>query len=482
MGCRFFGGRSQEFQYIIEVACVHLSNFCWIMRVDESGDAIGMLQMWSLQEAHTHSYTIRVWVAARRIKLACKWYRFVVVVLTSQLITKSFGWEPKVSEEHAGYFVCCFTFIFLPDTDKCSRTFRGTHVNDTLTLQHLWQFSHLQNIILVFFSEKKGTPEKTPFIHSHFFHHALLSGEGISSCRQAGCGLSESKSRTQGALRTPSALPGQVAEGWFERRHGRYLSPCKGCGVFAVPLFWSVVLFLVSEGPAFFVWDILKDSGRFRTGNHEVLGIMGFSGIPSATLGCILFAKMYLWWKLATQQAIDNSDSGNSEGDELLYDIACFYSPHDFPLRVWIKKQSAKYGSDFSQHQFEIENKLGFNGISYNYQYLSISINSSFSGPVPGSGPVELPKLRSKIGIDDRLFAKVTANADVKNSIILVHPTCGPTQPGDIDGPTRHLATGTSSCCFSLLVGWLILVPFWWIWGEQTRDFSRLLGFYFEIL
>ena len=58
-----------------------------------------------------------------------------------------------------------------------------------------------------------------------------------------------------------------------------------------MPLFWSVVLFLVSEGPAFFVWDILKDSGRFRTGNHEVLGIMGFSGIPSATLGCILFAK-----------------------------------------------------------------------------------------------------------------------------------------------------------------------------------------------
>lgn len=53
----------------------------------------------------------------------------------------------------------------------------------------------------------------------------------------------------------------------------------------------------------------------------------------------------------------------------------------------------------------------------------------------------------------------MTANADVKNSIILVHPTCGPTQPGDIDGPTRHLATGTvatSSCCFSnpAVVGW----------------------------
>mmetsp|Transcript_120002 Transcript_120002/g.195258 ORF Transcript_120002/g.195258 Transcript_120002/m.195258 type:complete len:429 (-) Transcript_120002:60-1346(-) len=31
----------------------------------------------------------------------------------------------------------------------------------------------------------------------------------------------------------------------------------------------------------------------------------------------------------------------------------------------------------------------------------------------------------------------VTAQEDVKDSIIFVHPTCGPTQPGDIDGPTR---------------------------------------------
>lgn len=31
----------------------------------------------------------------------------------------------------------------------------------------------------------------------------------------------------------------------------------------------------------------------------------------------------------------------------------------------------------------------------------------------------------------------VTANKDVENSIIFVHPTCGPTQPGDIDGPAR---------------------------------------------
>merc|ERR1719199_2143898 len=31
----------------------------------------------------------------------------------------------------------------------------------------------------------------------------------------------------------------------------------------------------------------------------------------------------------------------------------------------------------------------------------------------------------------------VHAQKDVENSIIFVHPTCGPTQPGDIDGPTR---------------------------------------------
>jgi len=31
----------------------------------------------------------------------------------------------------------------------------------------------------------------------------------------------------------------------------------------------------------------------------------------------------------------------------------------------------------------------------------------------------------------------VAANEDIPNSIIFVHPTCGPTQPGDIDGPTR---------------------------------------------
>lgn len=31
----------------------------------------------------------------------------------------------------------------------------------------------------------------------------------------------------------------------------------------------------------------------------------------------------------------------------------------------------------------------------------------------------------------------VTAQKDVENSVVFVHPTCGPTQPGDIDGPSR---------------------------------------------
>merc|ERR1719327_1240520 len=31
----------------------------------------------------------------------------------------------------------------------------------------------------------------------------------------------------------------------------------------------------------------------------------------------------------------------------------------------------------------------------------------------------------------------LNAKKDVENSVVFVHPTCGPTQPGDIDGPTR---------------------------------------------
>merc|ERR1712072_949586 len=31
----------------------------------------------------------------------------------------------------------------------------------------------------------------------------------------------------------------------------------------------------------------------------------------------------------------------------------------------------------------------------------------------------------------------VHAMKDVENSVVFVHPTCGPTQPGDIGGPTR---------------------------------------------
>lgn len=234
----------------------------------------------------------------------------------------------------------CLSFIFLPDTDICSRTFHGTHVNDTLTLQHLWQFSHLQNIILVFFSEKQGTPEKRlssiPILISSMF--CLLSGEGISSCRQAGCGLSESKSCTQGALRTPSVLPGQVAEGWFERRHGRYLSLItlqRGCGVFKQCRCFGLLFcsWWVKSLPFLFgtSWKIQVDSGQ-ETMRFLFPGIMprldhGIFRDSTRNTGMYPFCEMYLWWKLATQQAIDNSDSGNSEGDELLYDIACFTHP-----------------------------------------------------------------------------------------------------------------------------------------------------------
>ena len=36
-----------------------------------------------------------------------------------------------------------------------------------------------------------------------------------------------------------------------------------------------------------------------------------------------------------------------------------------------------------------------------------------------------------------RVPSAMQSRKDVKDSILLVHPTCGPTQPGDIDGLVR---------------------------------------------
>merc|ERR1712048_772507 len=76
---------------------------------------------------------------------------------------------------------------------------------------------------------------------------------------------------------------------------------------------------------------------------------------------------------------------------------------------------------------------------------------SGFNGVYEGKGfftPAEvratLPKGRPVVAFQNRnpvhkahFELLVTANNDVKDSIILVHPTVGPTQPGDIKGDAR---------------------------------------------
>ena len=55
-----------------------------------------------------------------------------------------------------------------------------------------------------------------------------------------------------------------------------------------------------------------------------------YKGFDPLHWGCIFFfcrMKLACYEKLTTQQAIDNSDSEKSEGDELLYDVACLIQP-----------------------------------------------------------------------------------------------------------------------------------------------------------
>lgn len=158
-----------------------------------------------------------------------------------------------------------------------------------------------------------------------------------------------------------------------------HLSPCKGCGVFKQCRCFGLLFcsWWVKSLPFLFgaSWKIQVDSGQ-ETMRFLFPGIMprldhGIFRDSTRNTGMYPFCEMYLWWKLATQQAIDNSDSGNSEGDELLYDIACFTHPMISPCG-FESKNNLQNMVQISVNINEIENKLGFNGISCNYQYLSI--------------------------------------------------------------------------------------------------------------
>merc|ERR1712113_48426 len=120
---------------------------------------------------------------------------------------------------------------------------------------------------------------------------------------------------------------------------------------------------------------------------------------------------------------------------------------------VWkpnkVKEAKSSYGTTSTEHPSvaELFADLG----KYYVGGKVHGLVSGFGGVYEGEGfgtPAEvratLPKGRPVVAFQNRnpvhkahFELLVTANNDVKDSIIFVHPTCGPTQPGDIKGDAR---------------------------------------------
>jgi len=120
---------------------------------------------------------------------------------------------------------------------------------------------------------------------------------------------------------------------------------------------------------------------------------------------------------------------------------------------VWkpnkVKEAKSSYGTTSTEHPSvaELFADLG----KYYVGGKVHGLVSGFSGVYEGKGfftPAEvratLPKGRPVVAFQNRnpvhkahFELLVTANNDVKDSIVLVHPTVGPTQPGDIKGDAR---------------------------------------------
>jgi sulfate adenylyltransferase len=119
---------------------------------------------------------------------------------------------------------------------------------------------------------------------------------------------------------------------------------------------------------------------------------------------------------------------------------------------VWkpnkVKEAKGCYGTTSSEHPSVLESLAELGKI-----YVGGKVHGLEEGfeTVWGKGfksPAEvrasLPEGKSVVAFQNRnpvhkahFELLVHAQRDVEDSIILVHPTCGPTQPGDIDGPTR---------------------------------------------
>jgi sulfate adenylyltransferase len=119
---------------------------------------------------------------------------------------------------------------------------------------------------------------------------------------------------------------------------------------------------------------------------------------------------------------------------------------------VWkpnkVKEAKASYGTASAEHPsvFELLESLG-------KYYVGGKVYGFLGGfdEIWGAGFKTPQQVRDTLPVGKQVVAfqnrnpvhkahfelLVHAQKDVKDSIVFVHPTCGPTQPGDIDGPTR---------------------------------------------
>jgi len=113
-----------------------------------------------------------------------------------------------------------------------------------------------------------------------------------------------------------------------------------------------------------------------------------------------------------------------------------------------VKEAKASYGTTSVEHPSvqELFADLGKHYVGGKVHGLVSGFDSIWGKGFksPAEVRASLPKDKAVVAFQNRnpvhkahFELLVHAQKDVENSVIFVHPTCGPTQPGDIDGPTR---------------------------------------------
>mmetsp|Transcript_65734 Transcript_65734/g.157090 ORF Transcript_65734/g.157090 Transcript_65734/m.157090 type:complete len:432 (-) Transcript_65734:100-1395(-) len=128
--------------------------------------------------------------------------------------------------------------------------------------------------------------------------------------------------------------------------------------------------------------------------------------------------------------------------DMAVMDVEEVYKPNK------VKEAASCYGTASAEHPtvYELYADLGKYYMGGKVHGLINSFDVIW-GPgfkTPAQVRKELPANKQVVAFQNRnpvhkahFELLVAAKDDVANSVIFVHPTCGPTQPGDIDGPTR---------------------------------------------